>query len=153
MTITYTLDHVESTTESVDVEVAAKSEMTLQRTSVDPKTGEVTSVYVLASGDNAYPATVTYRSIVQSRNGAPSRRLSATFTTWATAVNDVSGETIKKPITGTFSATLPADMTVELADMDEFVGNCFSFLYPSVTAGVRSTSWLQKLQYGVPQVT
>jgi hypothetical protein len=51
MTISYSLDHTPSSTESVLVEVAPKSEMTLRATDADPKTGAVTATYVLASGD------------------------------------------------------------------------------------------------------
>lgn len=152
MTITYSLDHVATSVEDVSVEVAAKSEMTLQSTSTDPKTGEVVSVYVLASGDNSFPATLTYRNSLQNRNTGAIRRISMTFSTWATAADSVSGVDTKKPFSGTVSFNIPADMTVEIADMDDFIGNLFSFLYLSVTTKVRDTTWLQKLLYGVPQV-
>ena len=47
---------------------------------------------------------------------------------------------------------VPADITTEIADVDDFYGNLFSYLYPSQSAGVRSTAHLQKLLYGVAQV-
>lgn len=153
MTITYSIDHLSTTVEDVSVEVAAKSEMTLQSTDVDPKTGEVVSTYVLASGDNSYPATVTFRSSVQNRSSGAIRRMSMTFSTWATASDSVTATDTKKPLVATFAMNVPADMTVEVADLDDLIGNCFSFLYASVTTKVRSTSWLQKLLYGIPQVS
>jgi hypothetical protein len=152
MTITYSIDHLNTSVEDVSVEVAAKSEMTLQSTDVDPKTGEVVSTYVLASGDNSYPAIVTYRSSVQNRANGAIRRMSMTFSTWATAADSITGIDIKKPLLGTVSFNVPADMTIEVADMDDMIGNLFSFCYASVTTKVRSTTWLQKLLYGVPQV-
>jgi hypothetical protein len=152
MSITYSLDHISTSVEDVSVEVAAKSEMTLAGTSTDPKTGEVSSEYALASGDNSYPAYVTFRSVLQKRSTGDVRRLSMTFSTWAVASNSVSGIDTRKPFSGTVSFLIPADMTIEVADMDDFIGNLFSFLYLSVTTKVRDTTWLQKLLYGVPQV-
>lgn len=152
MSITYSLDHVATSVEDVSVEVAAKSEMTLVGTDTDPKTGEIASTYVLASGDDAYKATVTYRSVLQKRAGDTVRRLSMTFSTWARASNSVSGIDTLKPFVGTVSFVIPADMTIEIADMDDFIGNVFSFLYLSVTTKVRDTTWLQKLLYGIPAV-
>jgi len=152
MTLTYSLDHIATSVEDVSVEVAAKSEMTLQSTATDSKTGEVTSTYVLASGDNSYPATVTFRNSVQNRSSGSVRRVSMTLSTWATMSDSVSATDTKKPFSGTVSFLIPADMTIEVADMDDFIGNLFSFLYLSVTTKVRDTTWLQKLLYGIPQV-
>jgi len=151
VSITYSIDHVASSTEAVNVEVAAKSEMTRQSTVVDPKTGDVLSTYVLSSGDNAYPATVTYRIQNQGSSSNPTRRAVMTFSTWATS-DDGLGTVIKKPLSGSISFVVPANLTVELADMDDFIGNLFSFLYASVTTGARSTAWLQKFLFGVPEV-
>lgn len=152
MAITYSLDHVSTTTESVNVEVADKVNMTLQSTDTDPKTGECVSTYVLAAGDNAYKAFVTYRSSLQKRASGLLRRLSLTFDTWAVASDDVSGTDTRKPISGTVSFLVPSDMTIEVADADALMGNLMSFLYLSVTAGDRDTTWLAKLLFGVPQV-
>lgn len=152
MTITYSLDHVASSVEDVSVEVAAKSEMTLQSTSTDPKTGETSSVYSLASGDNAYLAIVTYRNSVQNLNKGSVRKMSVTLSSWATATDDVANTVTKKPIFATAVYTVPADMTIETSDMDDLIGNLFSFHYLSVTSKVRDTTWLQKLLFGVPQV-
>jgi len=152
MTITYSIDHISTSVEDVSVEVAAKSEMTLQGTVIDQKTGDVTSTYVLASGDNSYPATVAYRSAVQNRASGAVRRMSMTFSTWATRSDSVAGTDEKLPLTGSIAFTVPADMTIEVADMDDLVGNLFSFAYLSVTTKVRDTTWLQKLLYGIPQV-
>jgi len=153
MTLTYSLDHVNSSTEVVDVEVADKTNMVLRSTTTDPKTGELTSVYVLATGDNSYPASVTFRSGLQNRANGAIRRVSMTFSTWAVRADDVAETEDRKEITATFSFNLPADMTIEVGDMDDLIGNCFSFLYPSVTTGDRDTSWLAKLLYGIPQVS
>jgi len=152
MTITYSIDHLVTSVEDVSIEVAAKSEMSLVSTSTDPTTGQVVAKYRLASGDDVYPSFVSYRSVIQDRKTGSIRLVSVTFDTWATADNSVSGLTTKKPISAVVSFNLPADMTVEVADMDDLIGNLFSFLYPSVTTKVRSTSWLQKLLYGTPQV-
>jgi len=153
MTITYSIDHLSTSVEDVSVEVAAKSEMTLQSTTTDPKTGDVVSTYVLASGDNSFPATVTYRVATQKRADGLVRRISVTFSTWATSDDSVTGLTTKKPLSGTVSFLVPADMTIEVADMDDMLGNLVSFAYLSVTTKVRSTAWLQKLLYGIPQVS
>jgi hypothetical protein len=135
------------------VEVAAKSEMVLQSTVSDPKTGAVVSTYVLASGDNSRPATVVYRSELQKRASGNIRRVSMTFTTWAVKADEDDVIVDWKEISGTYSFNIPADMTIEVADMDEFIGNCFSFLYASVTSGDRNTSWLAKMLFGIPQVS
>jgi hypothetical protein len=148
---TYLIDHINASTESINVEVAAKSEMIEQSTDTDSKTGDVISTYVLSSGDNAYPATVTYRVQASGSVAKPTRRVVVTLSTWATS-DDGAGVVVKRPLTGSISFVLPADMTVELADMDDFIGNLFSFLYASATAGARSTTYLQKLLYGVPRV-
>lgn len=152
MTITYSLDHVSATTESVNVEVADKANMVLQSTTTDPKTGEVVSTYTIANGDNAFQAFIYYRSSIQSRGSAPVRKVSVTFSTWAVKSDSVSGEDTRKPFTGTFSLLMPADMTIETADVNQFIGNLFSFLYLSVTTGTRNTTWLAKLLFGIPQV-
>jgi hypothetical protein len=152
MSLSYSIDHLSTSIEDVSIEVAAKSEMTLQGTGPDPKTGDQVSTYVLASGDNSFPATVVYRAGVQTRAGSPIRRISMTFGTWATKADSVTGVDVKLPLVATVSFNIPADMTVEVADMDDLIGNLFSFLYLSVTTKVRDTTWLQKLLYGVPQV-
>lgn len=152
MTHTFSLDHVATATESVLVETAAKSEMTLVSTDVDPKTGDVVTTYVLSSGDSQFPATVSYRISSQSRGGAPIRRISMTFNTWAADDNSVDGIVSRKPISGSIALNVPADITVELADMDDFIGNLFSFLYASQSSGSRNTGYLQKLLFGTPQV-
>jgi hypothetical protein len=152
MTLTYTLDHVPSTTEAVNVEVAEKSTMTLQSTDTDPKTGEIVSTYVLASGDDAYPAYVTYRAANQTRSTGKIRRVSMTLQTWATKSDSVSGTDTKSLILGQISLNIPTDFTVEVADLMQMLGSMFSFMYFSVTASVRETTWLQKLLYGIPQV-
>lgn len=152
MTLTYSIDHALTTTESVSVEVADKANLVLQSTTTDPKTGDVASVYVISNGDNSYPATVTYRVGLQKRSTGTIRRISVTFDTWATCSDSVSGTDTKKPISATVSFNVPADMTVETADMDDLLGNLVSYLYLSVAGGVRDTTWLAKLLFGIPQV-
>jgi len=152
MTITWSIDHLSTSVEDVSVEVAPKSEMTLQSTTTDPKTGEITSVYNLASGDNAFLASVTYRSSIQKRAIGDVRKISMTFSTWATMSNSFDGTETKKPVSVSCTILGPADMTLEVADLDDLIGNGFSYLYASVTSKVRDTSWLGKLLYGVPQV-
>lgn len=152
MAITYSLDHTNSSTESVAVEVAEKSDMVLQGTTTDQKTGESVSTYVIATGDNSHPATVVYRNGLQNRSGGQIRRVSITLSTWARSSDSVTGDVVVKPITATVSFNIPADMVIETADFDDFIGNMFSFLYLSVSAGARDTTWIAKLLYGVPQV-
>jgi hypothetical protein len=152
MTKTYSLDHVVTSTESVKVEVAAKSEMVLQSTATDQKTGAIASTYVLASGDIAFPATVVYRTELQKRGGELVRRASVTFNTWAVRADDVAETEVRKPISGTFAFVLPSDMNIELADLDDFIGNVFSFLYASQSSGARNTGYLAKILFGIPQV-
>jgi len=152
MTISYSIDHLSTSVEDVSIEIAAKSEMTLQSTTTDPKTGEIASTYVLASGDNAYPSSVVFRSSIQNRTNGAIRRMSMTFSTWATKSDDVTNVVVKRPVVATFSVNVPSDITVEVADLDDLIGNAFSFLYLSVTSKVRNTTWLQDLLYGIPQV-
>lgn len=152
MSLSYAIDHVVATTESVNVEVAAKSELTFISSDTDKSTGEVISTYALASGDVRYPGTVTYRIAKQNRGGNPTRRISMTFDTWATETDSVTGVINRKPINVTWSFTVPQDLTTELADVMQLLGNAFSFLYGSVAAGVRSTTYLSNLLYGTPKV-
>jgi len=152
MTLTYSIDHISTSVEDVSVEVADKANLVLQSTSTDPKTGDNVSVYVVSTGDNSYPATITFRSGVQSRSQGSVRRISMTFNTWATRSDSVTGLDTKKPFSGSVSFVMPADITIEVADMDDVIGNLFSFLYASVTTKVRDTAWLGKLLYGIPQV-
>lgn len=152
MTISFSIDHTAGSTESVAVEVAEKTNMVLQSTSTDPKTGEVVTTYVLSSGDNSYPADVIYRASLQKRSTGMIRRVSCTFDTWATKSDSVSGIDTKKPFSGTISVNMPADVTIEVADADKFLGSLFSFLFDHVDAGVRDTTWLAKLLFGIPQV-
>lgn len=152
MTVTYALDHVPTTTESVNVEVAPKSEMALIRTYTDSNTGELVSEYRLASGDEIYPSTVVYRYGVQTRKSGSVRRISMTFFTWASKTDSDTGITTREQVSSTVSLLLPATMTVEVADLDDFIGTMFSFLYASVTTGARSTAWLQALLYGRTQL-
>lgn len=151
MPITYTIDHISSSTESVLVETAPKSEMVSQGTVVDPKTGAKTTSYSLASGDSAYPGVVEYRVEAQNRGGFPILRVSMTFKTWATS-DDGLGTVVKRPLVSTFAVNLPADLTIELADFDDLIGNVFSFLYASQSAGARNTGYIQRLLYGSPTV-
>lgn len=104
---TYSLEHVVASTETIDVEVAAKSEMVLQSTVSDPKTGAVVSTYVLASGDNSRPATVVYRSELQKRASGNIRRVSMTFTTWAVKADEDDVIVDWKEISGTYSFNIP----------------------------------------------
>jgi len=151
MSHTYSIDHALTSTESVNVEVAPKSEMSEVATDVDTKTGDIVSQYRIASGDALYPAFVTYRVQNQTRRGTLQRRMVVTFDTWATD-DDGAGLVVKRPVSASISFIVPGDLTVELADVNNLVGNLFSFLYPSVSAGTRSTAHLQKLLYGVPRV-
>lgn len=152
MSLSYTIDHVVTTTEAVNIEVAAKSELTLISTDVDAKSGDVVSTYILASGDAQFPAYVSYRISAQSRGGSPVRRIQVSFNTWASETDSVTGIIVRKPVSGSIALTVPADLTLELADVMQLAGNLFSFLYPSVSSSVRSTAYLSKLLYGAPQV-
>jgi hypothetical protein len=152
MTVTNDIDHIVATLEDVSIETADKSAMTLHRTENDEKTGENSSVYILPSGDITYPATVTYRSSLNKRGGAPTRRISVTLSTWARSTDSVTGEVIVKPMSGTISMNIPTEIQVDLADVMQFLGNLFSFCYLSVTTKVRSTTWLALLLFGGTQV-
>lgn len=151
MTITYDITHAIASTESVNVEVAEKSAFTLQQTTKDAD-GAVSTTYVLNSGDPIHPATVTYRSSIQSKNGKDTRRISVTFNTWAHSADSVSGLEVWEPIQNTFSIVVPLSLVVELVDLDDMIGNMFSFMYSGVTTGTRTTTYLSKLLFGVTQV-
>jgi len=152
MSLTYSIDHASTSVEDVSVEIPEKSTMLLSGVTIDSKTGEIVSSYTIPSGDNSYPATVVYRCVLQKRSTGNVRRISMTFSTWATMADSVSGLDTKKAISGTISFLVPADMTIEVADMDDFIGNLFGFLYLSVTAKARDTTWLAKLLFGISQV-
>jgi hypothetical protein len=152
MSLSYTLDHIigGATVEDVSVEVAPKSEM-VKVPPVPLKDGRVETKYRLASGSDVYPAYITYSSEIQNRKALGSiRNIVIDLSTWATQTDSVSGLETKMPIQGMIVLNLPAGMTIEVADLDDFVGNLFSYLYPSVTAKVRSTTWLQNFIYGIP---
>jgi hypothetical protein len=153
MTITYDIEHVIATTEFVNVEVAEKSAMSLVSSTTDPKTGEVMSVYALTTGDPSRPATVTYRSSHQERKTGNIHRISVTLDTYAVKTDSVTGIVQYAPISATLSVNAPDVFQIETADLDDLVGNMLSLLYPSVSAGVRSTAWLAKLNFGVTQVS
>lgn len=152
MAVTYAIDHCPTTTESVNVEVAPKSEFALIKTYTDSQSGELVSEYRLASGDELYPATVVYRYGVQTRKTGNVRRISMTFYTWATKTDSVAGTVDYEQVSSTIQLILPAQMTVEVADLDDLLGNTMSFMYGSVSAGARSTGYLQALLYGRTQV-
>lgn len=151
MAHSYSIDHAVSSTESVLVEVAAKSEFVSQGTSIDPKTGARVNTYALGSGDTGYQATVEYRVEDQTRSGDPVRRVTMTFRTWATD-DDGAGVVLKKPILGQFIMNIPLSFTIEVGDLDDFIGNCFSFLYASQSSGARATGYLTSLLFGSPKV-
>jgi hypothetical protein len=152
MAHTYSIDHLVTSTEAVNIEVADKAGMVLRGTSRLPNGRDGwEAIYGLGSGDSQYPATVTYRVENQTRQGNPVRRLSMIFNTWA-ADDDGVSVVIRKPISAEISIVVPADLTIELADLDDLFGNSVSFLYSSVSSGTRTTTYLQKLLYGGPQV-
>jgi len=152
MSLSYTIDHAIATTEVVNVEVAEKSAFSLLGTTVDPKTGESTSVYGIATGDPSYPAKVTYRSALNDRASGKSRRISVTLSTWATETDSISGLDKKYPISGTVSFVIPQGTQVEAADFDDLLGNLFSCMFPSVSSGARNLGYLTKLLFGGSQV-
>lgn len=152
MAHTISIDHLVTSTEAVNIEVADKANMVLLATSrmTGGKDGWE-SVYGIGNGDSKYPARVTYGVENTERKGNPVRRISMKFETWA-ADDDGVSVVIRKPIAVEMSFNLPADLTVELADLDDLFGNAVSFLYSSVSSGTRTTTYLQKLLYGGPQV-
>lgn len=152
MTITYSLEHVSGTTESTLVQPPVRSEMTLVSTYTD-KDGGAVAKYVLASGDNAFPAFVTFMTSLQNKNGVRVRRIEVKLESWALKENSVDSSQVRAPIQGSIVLILPALMTIEVGDLAEFVGNLFGYTYPSISSGARSTSWLQTLLYGSPKVS
>jgi len=152
MSLTYTIDHAVSTVEDVSVQVANKAALALIKTA-DDGNGGVTSEYAINTGDPTYPAMVTYRSAVVTPKGKPSyRRISVTMSSWARVADSVTGLDKVAPIQGTISVNVPLDFSVEVADLNEFVGNLYSFTYPSVTTKLRATGTLSKLLFGISQL-
>lgn len=151
MAHTYSVDHASTTTESVTIGVAPKSELTKGVPSVS-NSGANLMTYKIGSGDPAYPATVVYSVEDQVRKGNPARRATMTLNTWASDYNDVTGLTEKRPISVQIAFVVPGDLTLELADLSQLLGDAFSFTYASVSAGVRDTGYLKNLQFGVPAV-
>lgn len=152
MSLAYTIDHAVATVEDVSVQVADKASLALQSTS-DDGAGGVSSVYVINSGDPTYPATVAYRSTLVAPKGKPSyRRISVTLNSWARRSDSVTGIDALAPIQSTISVNVPQDFSVEVADLNEFMGNLYSFTYPSVTSKLRATTTLSKLLFGISQL-
>jgi len=149
MSLSYTIDHVATSVEDVSIEVAAKSELTRRGDAKVGANGTIETQYSLASGDNSYPAFVTYTSQIQKRSAGLVRRLGITFQTWAVETDSVSGLDRRVPISAQMSFLVPADMTVEVADLNSLMGNLFSFAYSGVSTKLRNTGWLQKLLFGV----
>ena len=152
MTVTYSIEHVPTSVEDVSIEVAPKSEMTWVATYTDPNTGELVTDYRLASGEDLYPARISYRVGTQTRKGKSVRRISMTYYTWAKRSDSVTGVDTREECSASVQFFLPAGMTIELADLDDFLGVAFSAMYASVTTKVRDTGYLQKLLYGVSAV-
>lgn len=157
MTLTYSIDHALTSVEDVSVEVADKASLVHQATKVDPKTGAIEAVYVIANGDTTHRAFVTYRVSDETRKDSFGsvyniRRFSITLNTWAVRDDSVAGTSERKPLTASISFNVPTDFVVEVADLDDVLGNLFSFAYLSVTTKVRDTSWLSMLLFGTPEV-
>jgi hypothetical protein len=152
MSLSYAIDHVNGSAESVWVEIAYKSEFVLVSTDTDPKSGKVSTTYRLGSGSLVFPSYVTYTTEVQSRGQAMIRRITVQFDTWATETDSVTGEITRRAVNCFTAFNLPGDIPVETADIDQLIGNFFSYLYASQTTGTRSTTYLQKLLYGASQV-
>lgn len=154
MSLSYALEHVSASTESVLVELAAKSEYVLTYgpgPNPDNK-NETIAVYTLNSGDLTYPATVTYGCETTLKGGKPIRRVRMTFTTWATETDSVTGVIRREPISTSWAMNIPVTFSVELADLDDFLGVGFSHLFASQSSGARTTTYLSRLQLGSPAV-
>jgi hypothetical protein len=152
MSLTYTIDHAVATVEDVSVEVADKASLALQST-IEDTAGGVVSTYVINAGDPTYPATVVYRSaLVLPKGKPPYRRASVTLNSWARVADSVTGLDKLSPIQATISINIPQEFPVELADLNVFLGNLYSFTYPSVSTKLRATTTLSKLMFGISQL-
>lgn len=153
MTFVYSIDHVIlDTSDGVNIPVPEKNSLILRSLDYDPKTRESVAVYVIGTGDNQYQSTLTFRSSLQDRAGGQIRRISETWSSWATKTDDVTGVVVKKPISISVSFNIPADIVVEVADLAAMLLSNLSFLYPSVATGNINTGYLNKLLYGVVQI-
>jgi len=152
MSISYGIDHVSSNpTESVTVSVAEKSTMALLTTRTDAKTGRITTVYIIGSGDTNHPATVTY-TVDPVSNSAKTRYGSCTVQTWATQTDSITGIKTLWPIQATVSFVITNGSPVQLTDFNQLIACVYSYTYASVSAGVRDTAYLQDLLFGNPTV-
>jgi hypothetical protein len=152
MTITYGIDHVSAnSTESVTVLIAEKSTMTFSSVKTDPKTGRITTTYLIGSGDANHPAYVVYIADPVSP-GVKTRYGSVTIQTWATQTDSVTGIETWWPIQATTSFVITNGSPVQLADFNKLVAAVFSQTYASVASGVRDTAWVQNLLFGNPTV-
>lgn len=148
MSHSYEITHASSnTTESVTLSVADKTGMVLANIDADPKSGRITSTYILASGDVAHPATVQY-SVDPVKGDGKTRYGSVTFRTWATDTDSISGAIVWYPVQATVSFVIPDGAPVQLADFMKLIAVVFSYTYKAVASGARDTAWAQNLLLG-----
>lgn len=152
MTITLSIDHVVDTTEAYNSDSTDKDIMLRQSTVTDPKTGEVTTVYVIPGGSQRFPASVSYISGIRKNGTGERRHVAVIFQTWALMADDSDGSEVRFPIQGSVSLEVPLGLDVELADVDSFLGAVFSYTFKEVSGGFRDTDWLSALLYGITEV-
>jgi hypothetical protein len=151
MSHTLSIDRVDTTTTSVDVEGIDQSNLILLSNSTDPKTGATISRYTLADGDPQYPTYVDIKNQVDPRDAEGIRRTSITLRTWSRDLDSVSGLEVIKPISVVIAMNLPA-MNLEVADVDQLLANAYSLTYGTVTMGARSVDLLNQLIFGLTQL-
>lgn len=153
MSLTYTIDNVGGTAADVSVHRLDDSTFQHKGTTIDPKTGNTVSTYVIPSGDPNHPTTITVRTQSDPRNvnGNGVRRSSITLSSWARIVDSDSSEPVLQPISMVLAMNVPM-IGMEVDDLSNMVANLFGLSYMTLTSKVRDTANLNKLQFGITEL-
>lgn len=159
MSISYTIEHVNAQNADGDTILIAgyqlHTDLVLVDTTTDPKTGDITTTYVVANGDPDYPAQAIYRCANQKRAGEEIKRLTATFITWAKAEDSVSGLVTRKQVrTGNF-LEIPAGTKLTAEQLRDFVQQGFSLWYTptdSIVGTAMPADYIASMLFGITQV-
>jgi hypothetical protein len=152
MTITYNIDHV-NLTDPATMLLPRVDRTLMALLSTESNAGkELVSKYVLADGDPAYPAEITYRVAEQKRGSELTKRISITLSSWASKVDSVTGIEDRKPIVATISVNVPVEFTVEPGDIVGFMGSLYSLTMPNESPTYVPAEYWNKLMFGITQV-
>lgn len=121
----------------VDVTVKALDQTKLvHKRQIQNQDGSYTDLYQMSTSDPAYPITVEVR-VSPAKNRL--RTFQITLKTWATITESITGAVIYRQIRKWNGIELPADVTIEVADLAVLYMADFALTYKSVTTKVPDT--------------